>query len=106
MKRQDYDFLMGLLKEQTGWELDETLYFILDKKITTFIREKKFNSVEDLIVMLKSGSKPLISQVIEAIVFSETSFLRIMTFFINFKIYCFLFSEKGVGLLKRLIFGA
>ena len=85
MKRQDFNFLVGLLKEQTGWEFDEALYFIMDKKITAFLREKKFTNVEDLIVMLKSGNKPLISQVVEAIAFSETSFFRNCDVFYKFQ---------------------
>ncbi len=85
MKRQDFDFLVGLLKEQTGWEFDESLYFIMDKKITAFLREKNFASVEDLVVILKSGNKPLISQVVEAITFSETSFFKNYDVFNNFQ---------------------
>lgn len=85
MKRQDFDFLVSLLKEQTGWEFDEALYFIMDKKITAFLREKKFANVEDLIVMLKSGNKPLISQVVEALTFSETSFFKNCDVFYKFQ---------------------
>ena len=76
MRRQDFEFLLNLLKNNAGWEFNETQYFIIDKKISNFIRDKSFNSVEDLIDELKTDNKQLISQVVEALAFSETSFFR------------------------------
>ena len=70
MRRQDFEFLLDLLRENAGWEFDESQYFIIDKKISNFIREKGYNMVEDLILELKTGRKPLISQVVEAMAFS------------------------------------
>ena len=34
MRRQDFDFLLNLLKNNAGWEFNETQYFIIDKKIS------------------------------------------------------------------------
>lgn len=76
MRRQDFDFLLNLLKNNAGWEFNETQYFIIDKKISNFIREKNYNSVEDLIGELKTDNKQLISQVVEALAFSDTAFFR------------------------------
>ncbi|MBE6467135.1 MAG: protein-glutamate O-methyltransferase CheR [Alphaproteobacteria bacterium] len=76
MRRQDFDFLLNLLKNNAGWEFNETQYFIIDKKISNFIREKNYNSVEDLIDELKMDNKQLISQVVEALAFSDTAFFR------------------------------
>lgn len=76
MRRQDFDFLLNLLKNNAGWEFNETQYFIIDKKISNFIREKNYNSVEDLIDELKTDNKQLISQVVEALAFSDTAFFR------------------------------
>jgi chemotaxis protein methyltransferase CheR len=81
MKRQDFEFLLELLKENAGWEFDETQYFIIDKKISAFIREKNYNSTEDLIADLKGGSRQLTSLVVEALAFSDTSFFR------NFEVF-------------------
>ena len=76
MRRQDFEFLLDLLKENAGWEFDEAQYFILDKKMSNFIREKGFNSIEELVVELKTNNRPLISQVVEAMAFSDTAFFR------------------------------
>ena len=70
MRRQDFEFLLDLLKQNAGWEFDESQYFIIDKKISNFIREKDYNTVEDLIMDLKTGKKSLVSQVVEAMAFS------------------------------------
>lgn len=45
-------------------------------KISNFIREKGYASVEDLIDELKVGAKPLISQVVESLALSDTCFYR------------------------------
>ena len=42
MRRQDFEFLLDLLRENAGWEFDESQYFIIDKKISNFIREKGY----------------------------------------------------------------
>ena len=76
MRRQDYEFLLDLLREHAGWEFDEEQYFVVDKKISNFIREKGYASVEELITELKIGNRPLISQVVESMAFSDTSFYR------------------------------
>ena len=36
MRRQDYEFLLDLLREHAGWEFDEEQYFVVDKKISNF----------------------------------------------------------------------
>ena len=76
MKKKDFDFLLNLLQENAGWQFDEAQYFIVDKKISNFIRNKNYNSVDDLIAELKMGNKSLISQVVEALAFSDTMFFR------------------------------
>ncbi len=85
MRRQDFEFLLDMLKDNAGWEFDESQYFIIDKKISNFIREKGFNTVEDLIMELKMDKKPLISQVVEAMAFSDTSFFRDFDVFFRFQ---------------------
>ena len=85
MRRQDFSLLLNLLKDNAGWEFDEAQYFIIDKKISNFIREKNYASVEDLIDELKSGNKQLISQVVEALSFSDTAFFRNYDVFFQFE---------------------
>lgn len=76
MKKQDFEFLINLLRQNAGWEFDEEQYFVIDKKISNFIREKAYPSVEDLIAELKIGSRALIAQVVESMAFSDTAFCR------------------------------
>ena len=76
MKKQDFEFLITLLRDNAGWEFDEEQYFVVDKKMSNFIREKGYASVEELIAELKVGSKALIAQVVESMAFSDTSFYR------------------------------
>ena len=88
MRRQDFEFLLDLLKENAGWEFDETQYFVIDKKMSNFIREKSYNTVEDLILELKTGNRPLISQVVETMAFPIPLFSEILTSFTVFKKFC------------------
>lgn len=85
MRKQDFDFLINLLRENAGWEFDEEQYFIIDKKISNFIREKGYTSVEELISELRAGNKPLISKVVENLAFSDTSFYRDYDIFCKFE---------------------
>ena len=85
MRRLDFEFLLDLPKENAGWEFDESQYFIIDKKISNFIREKGYDSVDDLILELKTGRRPLIAQVVEAMAFSDTAFFRDFDVFYRFQ---------------------
>lgn len=85
MKKQDFEFLVTLLRENAGWEFDEEQYFVVDKKVSNFIREKGYASVEELIAELKIGSRPLIAQVVESMAFSDTSFYRDYDVFTRFE---------------------
>ena len=76
MKKDDFEYLLGLLKQYVGWELGEDKFFILDRKIYNFVREKDYPSVEELIADLHQGQKTLLWQVIEALVLSDTCFYR------------------------------
>lgn len=87
MKKSDFEFLIELLHRNAGWKFSEREYFSIDKKISNFIREKGFASVEDLIAELKVGQKALISQVIESLAFSDTRFYRDYNVFNQFENY-------------------
>lgn len=85
MRKRDFLLLLNLLKDNAGWEFDETKYFIIDKKMSNFIREKNYDSIEELILDLRNGNKQLISQVVEAMAFSDTSFFRNYDVFYKFE---------------------
>ncbi len=85
MKKRDYNYLLKLLRENAGWVFNDEEYFIIDKKMYNFVREKGYASVEELIDELKMGQKALLWQVVEALALSETSFYRNYKVFKNFE---------------------
>ena len=85
MRKTDFIFITKLLEQKAGWNFDESQYFIVDKKISNFIREKGFASVEDLVAELKLGQPALISQVVESLAMSDTSFFRDYDVFARFE---------------------
>lgn len=85
MKKSDYDYLLSILKQNAGWNFGEEEYFIIDKKMYNFVREKGYASVEELIAELKIGQKALLWQVVEALALSETYFYRDYKVFKNFE---------------------
>ena len=76
MNKGDFDFLLNVLKENAGWRFSEEDYFVLDKKISNFIREKGYASVEELIDELRLGQKAFVQQLIESMALLGTSFFR------------------------------
>ncbi len=87
MKKADYQFLLELLQENAGWNFGETEYFMVDKKISGFVREKGYSTVEDLIAELRLGSRALVEQVVEALALSDTYFFRDYQVFRRFEDY-------------------
>ncbi len=85
MKKSDFDFLVKLAKNELGWEFSEQHFSALDKKISSFIRERNHKSVEQLIYNVKQGNKLLIEQLAEAITHINTSFFRDHKVFHNFR---------------------
>ena len=102
MRRQDFEFLLDLLRENAGWKFDENQYFIIDKKISNFVREKEFNTIEDLILELKSDNRRLISQIVEALTFSDTAFCRDYDVFYRFQKNLLLVLKEKCRAVKKL----
>lgn len=102
MRKSDFDFLINLLNRQAGWNFSEREYFSIDKKISNFIREKGFGSVEDLVSELKSGQKALISQVIETLAFADTRFYRDWNIFQHFEKYILPLVKETNRNIKKL----
>ena len=46
MRKQDFEFLIALLKDNAGWEFDEEQYFVVDKKISNI--NEYINNNKDL----------------------------------------------------------
>lgn len=76
MRKGDYEYLLGLLRQYAGWSLSEDQYFIIDKKISAIVREGAYASVDELLNDLRMGQKSLLWQVVESMAMSDTSFYR------------------------------
>lgn len=76
MNKNDFEYLLKVLKKNAGWDFNEQDFFVLDKKITNFVREKGYASVEELIDELRMEQKPFVNQMVEAMAMMETSFFR------------------------------
>lgn len=85
MLKKDFEFLLKLLRDNAGWQFDESQYFIVEKKISGFMRKRNYPSVEDLVNELKLGNHNLINQVVETLAFSDTMFWRDAEVFAYFK---------------------
>ena len=85
MNKSDFDYLLKVLKENAGWDFSEDEYFVLDKKITNFVREKGYATVEELIDEVRIGQKAFISQLIESLTLLGTSFYRDHSVFKQFE---------------------
>ncbi len=80
MKKADFDYILQILETHAGWVFGEEHFFIVDRKVYNFIREKGFASAESLIEELrkeeKTKQKTLTWQVVESLVMSDTCFYR------------------------------
>ena len=85
MNKSDFDYLLKILKENAGWDFSEEEYFILDKKITNFVREKGYAAVEELIDEVRLRQKSFISQLIESLTLLGTGFYRDYSVFRQFE---------------------
>lgn len=85
MNRSDFEYLLKVLKDNAGWDFSEQDYFVLDKKITNFIREKGYATVEELMDEVRIGQKAFISQFVESLALLGTSFFRDYSVFKQFE---------------------
>ncbi|MFV0626910.1 MAG: CheR family methyltransferase [Alphaproteobacteria bacterium] len=77
MKRNDYDNLLKILKENVGWSFSDRDAFVINNKIDNLIRKKGIPNVEYLVNELnKKDSKTFLWQIIEALAITNTSFRR------------------------------
>lgn len=102
MRKTDFEFLLRLLQRNVGWSFSEREYFSIDKKISNFIREKGYPTVEDLIAELKTGQKSLVWQVIEMLAFSDTRFYRDYNVFSQFQNYILPLVREANRNIKKL----
>lgn len=72
----DFNFIAGLLKDQSGFSLTPDQIYLLESRLGPILRQNNLISLEDLINSLKLGDKELKNAVIEAVSINNTRFFR------------------------------
>jgi chemotaxis protein methyltransferase CheR len=77
MTDQDYDYIRELLRERSAISLEDGKQYLVESRLAPIVRQLKLTSVGDLIRHLRSApSNGLQTQVVEAMVTTESSFFR------------------------------
>lgn len=85
MKKNDFEYILQLLRKYAGWNLSADNYFLIDNKIHNFVCEKGYVNSDELVQELRMGQKSILWQVIEALTFSDTYFFRDYPVFKSFE---------------------
>ena len=85
MKKNDFEYLLNVLKKYAGWDFNEDNYYIIDKKVANFIREKGYNNIDELMAEVRLGTKSIIIPLVENIAYSDTHFYKDHEVFYRFE---------------------
>jgi chemotaxis protein methyltransferase CheR len=72
----DYEFLRRFLKERSGLDLSLDKQYLVESRLTPLARRAGLSGIAEIVQKIKSGSEPLISDVVEAMTTNETFFFR------------------------------
>lgn len=76
MTPKDFDYLVQLLKRQSGFALSQSQMYLLESRLSAILRQNNLTSLEELITSLKSNDVDLRNSVIEAVSINNTRFFR------------------------------
>ena len=78
MTAQDFDFICKLLKERTAIVLEPGKEYLVENRLAPLVHRHQFASISELVAQLRSEpfANGLQTQIIEALVNTETSFFR------------------------------
>ncbi|WP_374763404.1 CheR family methyltransferase [Yunchengibacter salinarum] len=77
MKADDFDFIAGLLKKQSGLTINPDKVYLLESRLTPVARRQGLDSLDALVGRLRSRRDPkLIDEVTEAMTTNESFFFR------------------------------
>ncbi len=85
MKKSDYNYLVKLVEKKLGWKFSFDRYYMINKKISSFVSLKNYASIDALIEDIKFGNKFLIEDLSEKIAYSDTCFFRDVDVFSRFE---------------------
>jgi chemotaxis protein methyltransferase CheR len=72
----DYEFLRKFLKERSGLDLSPDKQYLVESRLMPLARRAGLPGIAEIVQKIKSGSEPLISDVVEAMTTNETFFFR------------------------------
>ncbi|GAC1501259.1 MAG: protein-glutamate O-methyltransferase CheR [Bradyrhizobium sp.] len=76
MTPSDYEYLRKLLKDHSGLDLSADKQYLIESRLLPLSRKAGLSGISELVQKMRSGSAPLISQVVEAMTTNETFFFR------------------------------
>lgn len=76
MKKNEFNYFVSLLREEVGWQISESDFFLLDAKLDAVIRKNGIPDTKTLIEEMKKSPKIFLWHVIEALAPLNTSFYR------------------------------
>lgn len=77
MTDQDFDFIRKLLQDRSAIVLEAGKQYLVETRLTPLVRQLKLNSIGELVNQLRTQpSNGLHTQIVEAMVTTETSFFR------------------------------
>jgi chemotaxis protein methyltransferase CheR len=72
----DYEYLQKLLKDRSGLILSADKRYLVESRLIPLARRAGVAGISELVQKMKSGAKPLIVNVVEAMTTNETFFFR------------------------------
>jgi chemotaxis protein methyltransferase CheR len=72
----DYEFLRKFLKERSGLDLSPDKQYLIESRLLPLARRAGLPGIAEIVQKIRSGSEPLISDVVEAMTTNETFFFR------------------------------
>lgn len=77
MRPSEFDFLVGMLKEQSGIIITQDKMYLIESRLGPLLVEHRCRDLDDLVSKLRAAPRgPLAAKVVEAMTTNETFFFR------------------------------
>ncbi|MCK1423388.1 protein-glutamate O-methyltransferase CheR [Bradyrhizobium sp. 180] len=76
MTPTEYEYLRKFLKDNSGLDLSADKQYLIESRLLPLARKAGFSGIAELVQKLQAGSRPLITDVVQAMTTNETFFFR------------------------------
>ncbi|WP_439359398.1 CheR family methyltransferase [Bradyrhizobium sp. DASA03007] len=76
MTPTEYEYLRKFLKDNSGLDLSADKQYLIESRLLPLARKTGLSGIAELVQKLQAGSRPLITDVVEAMTTNETFFFR------------------------------